>query len=60
LNKEKLQERIDTINNQMQVIKANYAQLEGHLAEANHWLNELNVKNSDIIQDEIIVCDTDC
>lgn len=24
----------------MQVVKANYARLEGHLSEAQHWLTE--------------------
>lgn len=48
MNKDDLQQRIDTINNQMTVLKSNYAQLEGHLAEANFWLEEVKNKEQEI------------
>ena len=41
MNKEQLHERITTISDEMAVLKANYAKLEGHLGEATHWLTEL-------------------
>ena len=41
VNKEQLNERIKTISDEMAVVKAQYAKLEGHLGEAIHWLTEL-------------------
>ena len=39
MNKEILLDRIKQIDQEMQTYKANYAKLEGHLAEATHWLS---------------------
>ena len=55
MNKDEIQQRIDTINNQMQVLKANYAQLEGHLSEAKYWLEQIELKKES--QEEIILDD---
>lgn len=41
MTKDELQLRIAQINNEMIQTKANYAKLEGHLGEAQHWLTEL-------------------
>ncbi len=38
MTKDELQTRIAQINNEMIQTKANYAKLEGHLGEAQHWL----------------------
>lgn len=38
MTKEELQTRIAQINNEMIQTKANYAKLEGHLGESQHWL----------------------
>lgn len=38
MNKEQIQDRINQINKEMIQTKANYAKLEGHLGEAQHWL----------------------
>jgi len=41
VTKDELQSRIAAINNEMIQTKANYAKLEGHLGEAQHWLTEV-------------------
>lgn len=41
MTREEIEQRIATINNEMTLIKSNYAKLEGHLAEAQHWLSSL-------------------
>ena len=41
MTKEELQDRIIAINNELTATKANQAKLEGHLAEAHHWLATL-------------------
>jgi hypothetical protein len=42
LNKEQIQQRIDKINNEIIQVRSSYIKLEGHLAEAEHWLLELD------------------
>lgn len=46
MDKQQLQERIAAITNEMVQTKANYAKLEGHLGEAQHWLNDLIMKDA--------------
>ncbi len=41
MNKQEIQDRIIAINNEMTQLKANYAKLEGHLGEAQHWMSTL-------------------
>lgn len=41
------------IENEMQQYKNNYAKLEGHLAECNHWLAQMEAaENAMVPQDE--------
>lgn len=47
LNKDELQQRIVAITNEMIQTKANYAKLEGHLAESQHWLTDLVTKEAE-------------
>jgi prefoldin subunit 5 len=42
MNKQDLEQRISAITNEMSLVKANYAKLEGHLNECQHWLETLN------------------
>ena len=51
VNKAELQERVATINAEIFQLKSNYAKLEGHLAEAQHWLSEL-IKSEEEIKNE--------
>lgn len=44
MNKQQIEERISAITNEMAMLKANYAKLEGHLNEAQHWLMQLELK----------------
>ncbi len=37
---DELQQRVITISNEMTLVKAHYAKLEGHLEEAQYWLTE--------------------
>ena len=48
MNIEDLQRRAVDITNEMHMTKANYAKLEGHLAETNHWISELVKKEQEI------------
>jgi hypothetical protein len=48
LNKEELQQRIMQIDAEMTQLKANYAKLEGHMGEAQHWMSLL-VKGEEIL-----------
>ena len=41
--------RIESIKNEMLQMKSNYAKLEGHLAEAIHWLAELQKTENEIV-----------
>lgn len=41
MTKAELEARISAIGVEMQQLKANYSKLEGHLAEANHWMQEM-------------------
>lgn len=41
MNKEELQQRIMQIDAEMTQLKANYAKLEGHMSEAQHWMSLL-------------------
>lgn len=47
MNKVEIQARIEAINNEMIQTKANYAKLEGHLGEAQHWLVEAIKKETE-------------
>jgi hypothetical protein len=47
LNKLEIQSRIEAINMEMTQTKANYAKLEGHLGEAQHWLVEAIKKETE-------------
>jgi uncharacterized protein YpuA (DUF1002 family) len=54
LIKDEIQQRIETINNEMAQVRSSYAKLEGHLAEAQHWLSQLELKKeNEIILDDI-------
>jgi len=48
LNKEILAQRIEAITNEMTVLRANYAKLEGHLSECQHWVDALIKKESEL------------
>lgn len=39
-----LTERISVIEQEMMVTRTNYSKMEGHLAEAKHWLAEITKK----------------
>jgi hypothetical protein len=63
MNKEQLQERIGKINEEMIQVKATYAKLEGHLGEAQHWLTDLILKETNsnlectpaaIVEEEVV------
>ena len=41
MNIEDLQSRIVSLTSEMNQTKSNYAKLEGHLAETQHWLQKL-------------------
>ena len=41
--------RIESIKNEMLQLKNSYSKLEGHLAEAMHWLTELNKTENEIV-----------
>lgn len=38
LTKQELQDRMVALTNEMGQVRANYAKLEGHLGETQHWL----------------------
>jgi hypothetical protein len=44
VTKEQIMERINTIKADMEVLKANYSKLEGHLEESNFWLQGILAK----------------
>lgn len=52
LDKQQLTDRIAALNNDMMITRANYAKLEGHLAESTHWLSELIKLESEIVAPE--------
>jgi hypothetical protein len=53
MNKEDMRLRKIAIENEMQQYKNNYAKLEGHLAECNHWLAQMEAaENAMVPQDE--------
>jgi hypothetical protein len=41
MDKQQLVDRITVIKQEMEVMKGNYAKLEGHLNECTHWLQVL-------------------
>ena len=47
MDKELIQERIDTIKKEMEVTKSNFAKLEGHLGEATHWMATIEKSERD-------------
>lgn len=47
MNLELVENRIKLISDEMSMIKARYATLEGHLFEANHWKTELLKKDAE-------------
>lgn len=62
LSKEELEGRIKAINDQLIKTKENYCTLQGHLNEAQHWLDLLSAANdSKLAQDcEEIPIDAEC
>lgn len=42
VNKADIEDRVLKIKTEMEQTKANFAKLEGHLAEAMHWLEVIN------------------
>lgn len=52
MNKEDLEKRIVLINIEMGQFKDNFKKLEGHLAETQHWLDEL-IKKEQAPQEDI-------
>jgi len=42
LNREQINKRIQDINGEMATLRASHSKLEGHLAEAIHWLSQLD------------------
>ncbi len=47
MNKEEITKRVAQIHAEMETCKATYAKLEGHFAEANHWMQELHKKEAE-------------
>jgi hypothetical protein len=45
MNLQEIENRIHAIKNEMDATKANFAKLEGHLQEANHWREQLLQKD---------------
>jgi hypothetical protein len=54
MNKEFLEKRLIEIRNEMEVLKAHYAKLEGHLAECGHWMQKCmeNENNNESMEGE--------
>jgi regulator of replication initiation timing len=50
VDKQQLNDRINTIRTEMETLKANYSKLEGHLNESLHWMTELNKKEFEAAQ----------
>ncbi len=58
-----MQKRIISITEEMNKMKALYGQLEGHLAESQHWLKQIidaQENNKEEAKESELVGDTDC
>jgi len=42
MNKEEIINRVSQIHSEMETCKATFSKLQGHLEEANHWMQELH------------------
>ena len=47
MNKEAIVERVARIHADMETCKSTYVKLEGHLAEAEHWIKEIYAKEKE-------------
>ncbi len=54
MDKDKIEERVKLITSELEQTKENYAKLEGHLAEAQHWLDK-TIKNE--AEEKLIISD---
>lgn len=57
MTKEELQERIIAINQELVQTRANGTKLEGHLAEAHHWLATLFKAEIDVPAEPVEPCE---
>lgn len=53
LNKDELLGRIQQINVELVQCRANFAKLEGHLAECTHWLQEMEKSEKEVENDQV-------
>lgn len=52
MNKQDLENRIESITAELAQFRAHYAKLEGHLGEAQHWLSLIN-EGEKILEDKV-------
>lgn len=51
MNRDEIEKRIESIKNEMEILKKGYSKLEGHLEEANHWLAQIVNSSTMFIND---------